>query len=37
MINAARQIVLKLDLHCMQGKAFDIFWFQISSPEDPVR
>ena len=21
----------------MYGKAFDIFWFQISSPEDPTR
>ena len=20
----------------MQGKAFNVFWFQISSPEDPV-
>ena len=37
---AARQMVVKLDLSLharLQEKAFDIFWFQISTPEDPVR
>ena len=27
---------IRLSLHVMQGEALVIFWFQVSSPEDPV-